>query len=52
MQILALPKLRQGARLEELQRHRIPEIRAVWDLYAQGICARSSHARISQELLC
>jgi hypothetical protein len=38
MKILVMPKPRPGVPAEELQRHAAEEIRAVWDLYAQGIC--------------
>jgi hypothetical protein len=47
MKILVVPKLHEGARVEELQQHRIAEIQAVWDLYARGIC-REFYARADQ----
>lgn len=37
MKILVLPKPIAGVSPEEVQRHAPAEIRAVWDLYAQGI---------------
>jgi hypothetical protein len=47
MRLLVIPKLRQGAQVEELLRHRTAEIQAVWDLYAQGIC-REMYGRADQ----
>lgn len=44
MKILVLPKLREGASVEQVQPHATAEIKAVWDLYAQGIC-REFYAR-------
>ncbi len=38
MKILVLPKPRVGVPPQALQEHADAEIRAVWDLYAQGIC--------------
>ena len=38
MKILVLPKPIEGVSAEMLQQHAGAEIRAVWDLYAQGIC--------------
>ncbi len=37
MKILVLPKPIEGVRRESLEEHAEEEIRAVWDLYAQGI---------------
>ena len=37
MKILVLPKPIEGVRRESLEQHAAEEIRAVWDLYAQGI---------------
>src|SRR5215472_12107576 len=47
MKILVMPKPRQGVPPEELQRHAAEEIRAVWDLYARGIC-REFYTRLSE----
>jgi hypothetical protein len=47
MQILVMPRLHQGAQVEELQKYRRAEIQAVWDLYVQGIC-RQIYARADQ----
>lgn len=47
MRLLVIPRLRQGAQVEELLRHRTAEIQAVWDLYAQGIC-REMYGRADQ----
>lgn len=38
MKILVLPKPIEGVSRETLLQHAAEEIRAVWDLYAQGIC--------------
>ena len=38
MKILVLPKPIEGVSRETLLQHAEAEIRAVWDLYAQGIC--------------
>jgi hypothetical protein len=38
MKILVVPKLHEGASVEQLQPHATAEIKAVWELYAQGIC--------------
>lgn len=38
MKMLVLPKPREGVPRAALQQHAAAEIRAVWDLYAQGIC--------------
>jgi muconolactone delta-isomerase len=38
MKILVLPKPIEGVSREEMLQHADAEIRAVWDLYAQGIC--------------
>lgn len=38
MKILVMPKPREGVAREALLQHADAEIRAVWDLYAQGIC--------------
>jgi hypothetical protein len=37
MKILVLPKPIEGVRRESLEQYAADEIRAVWDLYAQGI---------------
>lgn len=37
MKILVLPKPIKGVPVESLQQHAHEEIRAVWDLYAQGV---------------
>lgn len=37
MKILVLPKPIEGVRRESLEPHAAEEIRAVWDLYAQGL---------------
>ena len=47
MKILVIPKLRAGAPVEELRQHRMAEIRAIWDLYAQGVL-REFYARADQ----
>src|SRR5262249_51756384 len=38
MKILVMPKPREGVSREALLQHADAEIRAVWDLYAQGNC--------------
>jgi hypothetical protein len=38
MKLLILPKPRAGVPPEALRQHADAELRAVWDLYAQGIC--------------
>lgn len=38
MKMLVLPRPREGVPAEALQQHAAAEIRAVWDLYAQGLC--------------
>ena len=38
MKILVLPKPIEGVSREEMLQHADAEIRAVWDLYAQGVC--------------
>jgi hypothetical protein len=38
MKILVLPKPVEGASREAMLQHADDEIRAVWELYAQGIC--------------
>ena len=38
MKILVMPKPIEGVSREELLQHAAKEIRAVWQLYAQGIC--------------
>jgi hypothetical protein len=38
MKILVMPKPIEGVSREELLPHAPAEIRAVWELYAQGIC--------------
>jgi hypothetical protein len=38
MKMLVLPRPRDGVPAEALQQHAAAEIRAVWDLYVQGIC--------------
>src|SRR5262249_31171554 len=47
MKILVMPKPRPGVPAEELQRHAAEEIRAVWDLYARGIC-REFYTRLAE----
>ena len=47
MKILVMPKPRPGIPAEELQRYAPAEIRAVWDLYAQGIC-REFYTRLAE----
>lgn len=47
MRVLVLPRLHAGAQVEDVRRHRMVEIQAVWDLYAQGIC-REVYARADQ----
>jgi hypothetical protein len=47
MKILVMPKPRPGVSAEELQRHAPAEIRAVWDLYVQGIC-REFYTRLAE----
>lgn len=37
MKILVMPKPRAGVPRSDLEQHAAAEIRAVWDLYAQGI---------------
>ena len=38
MKILVMPKPIEGVSREELLQHAAAEVRAVWDLYEQGIC--------------
>jgi hypothetical protein len=38
VKILVLPKPIEGVGRETLEQHAADEIRAVWDLYARGIC--------------
>ena len=38
MKILVMPKPIEGVSREEMLQHADAEIRAVWGLYAQGIC--------------
>jgi hypothetical protein len=38
MKILVMPRPIEGVTREELLQHAPAEIRAVWDLYEQGIC--------------
>jgi muconolactone delta-isomerase len=38
MKILVMPKPIEGVSREELLQHAPEEVRAVWDLYEQGIC--------------
>jgi hypothetical protein len=38
MKILVMPKPIEGVSREELLQHAPAEVRAVWDLYEQGIC--------------
>ncbi|HEX8035908.1 MAG TPA: hypothetical protein VF510_18780 [Ktedonobacterales bacterium] len=47
MKILVLPKPRVDVPVERLQQHAEEEIRAVWDLYAQGIC-REFYTRLAE----
>jgi hypothetical protein len=47
MKILVLPKPREGVAVQSLQQHAQEEIRAVWDLYAQGIC-REFYTRVAE----
>lgn len=47
MKILVLPKPRADVPLERLQQHAEAEIRAVWDLYVQGIC-REFYTRLAE----
>ena len=47
MRILVMPRLHSGAQIGELQPHRIGEIQAVWELYAQGM-VREIYARADQ----
>lgn len=47
MKILVLPKPREGVSREALQQHADAEIRAVWELYAQGIC-REFYTRLAE----
>lgn len=44
MKVLVVPRLHKGATVEELQPHATEEVRAVWDLYAEGIL-REVYAR-------
>ncbi len=47
MKILVLPKPIEGVRRESLEQYAADEIRAVWDLYAQGI-VREFYARAAE----
>lgn len=47
MKILVLPKPREDVPLETVQQHAEAEIRAVWELYAQGIC-REFYTRLAE----
>jgi hypothetical protein len=47
MKILVMPKPIPGVPAEELQRHAPAEIRAVWELYVQGIC-REFYTRLAE----
>ncbi len=47
MKILVMPKPLAGAAVEEMQRLAPAEIRAVWELYVQGIC-REFYARLDE----
>lgn len=47
MKILVLPKPREDVSRERLLEHADEEIRAVWDLYAQGIC-REFYTRLAE----
>ncbi len=47
MKILVMPKPVEGVRRETLEQHAAEEIRAVWDLYAQGVC-REFYTRVNE----
>ena len=47
MKILVLPKPIEGVSREEMLQHADAEIRAVWNLYAQGIC-REMYTRVNE----
>jgi hypothetical protein len=47
MKILVMPKPIEGVAREELLKHAPAEIRAVWELYAQGIC-REFYTRVNE----
>jgi len=47
MKILVMPKSLEGVPRERLLEHADAEIRAVWDLYAQGIC-REFYVRLAE----
>lgn len=47
MKILVLPKPRDGVARESMLEHADAEIRAVWQLYAQGVC-REFYARATE----
>lgn len=47
MKILVMPKPREGVVVESLQQHAAEEVRAVWDLYAQGVC-REFYVRVAE----
>ena len=47
MKILVLPKPIEGVSREEMLQHADAEIRAVWNLYAQGIC-REMYTRANE----
>ena len=48
MKILVMPKPIEGVAREELLKHAPAEIKAVWELYAQGIC-REFYTRANEQ---
>jgi muconolactone delta-isomerase len=48
MKILVLPKPIEGVSREEMLQHAPEEIRAVWELYKQGIC-REFYSRVGDQ---
>lgn len=48
MKILVLPKPIAGVPVDSLQQHAAEEIRAVWDLYAQGT-VREFYTRVGEQ---
>ena len=47
MKILVMPKPIAGVPVESLQQHAADEIRAVWDLYTQGV-VREFYTRVNE----
>ena len=47
MKVLVMPKPIEGVAREELLKHTPAEIKAVWELYEQGIC-REFYTRVNE----